>query len=71
MLKLMAPSGYQVIILIYYHSVDYLSARMVLYCTIQGKQGIPSEKEWYLWILATGMSFHLVIPAAWYQAVFI
>lgn len=71
MLKPMAPKGYQVIMLFYYHSVDCLSPRMVLCCAIQGKQGIPSEKQWYLWILAAGLSFLLVIPAAWYQAVFI
>lgn len=71
MLKPMAPYGYLVIILIYYDSSEYLSARMVLYYPIRGKQGIPSEKKHFLWILAIGMSFHLVIPAAWNQAVFI
>lgn len=69
MLKPMAP--YQVIILIYYHPAEYPSARMGFYYVIQGKQGIPSEKERHLWIPATGTSFHLVIPAAWNQAAFI
>lgn len=60
----MAPYGYQIVVLIYYHSAKYLSATKVLYDAIQGKQGIYSEGEQYLWILTTGRSFHVAIPAA-------